>query len=194
MRLHYLKGLFSAKPLTPNQHALVVQSLALMERCELSAELLKRLRRSLAGGRIRANEIAARAFTKEFPLTQATIEINFELLCPSSFDAQEQRGKLRALLEKGALEQAAFERKSAWADQRERELLLDLASLLVHEGTHLVEGRTWSRVADETKAYRAEEAFLKAVARLPGYQDLVETRLAVLSEEAAQEGVRLVGE
>lgn len=192
LRLKYLKGLFSAKPLAPQQHALVVQGLAFVEQClPKSGELLALLRRCLASGQLRANDIPARAFCKEIPLLTPTIEINFELLCPQSFRAQEQRAKLNALEEAGDLSPERAAQKLAWVDSREREILLDLACLLVHEGTHLLEGRTWSRQADEEKAYRAEQAFLRAAGRRDGYTSLSEARLKVLVEDARLEGVLL---
>lgn len=181
MRLSLLLGFWSSRELLPGQRKLVEDALRLTKHLEV---LGPKLQEWLLDGSIRANSsINVRALCKTIPMIRPSLEINFDLLVPPNFDPHLMRQDFKKL------EPAVRARKLAWLDSRMDEVHLGLAALLVHEGTHLMEGWTWSRRDDEVKAYHAERGFLRRFVDEERYRKVAQSLLADLAAAAKMEGL-----
>lgn len=176
-----LRGLWQSRPLKPLERNFIEHAIQLTSPLEGLEAFLKTL---LDENAIRGNSsIAVKALYKSFPFISPTIEINFELLYPSNFDPDLFEESLQQL------EPGLRAQKLDWLNQRKDEIHLELGALLVHEGSHLLHGRTWSRLQDEQKAYGAERAFLSHYSKDPRFEDFARSLLGDLVSAAAAEGV-----
>ena len=181
MRLSLLTGFWSSTKLLPEQQALVRDALNLTHSLKDLHPFLQNL---LNKGTIRANSaIKVKALCKFIPLRPRVLEINFDMLIPPGFDPHKMRHQIEQL------EPPLKDSKLAWLEKTLDRTHLELATLLVHEGTHLKEGYTLSRHADEVKAYQAEWRFLAHFLQNERYATFAESLVEDLKVAAKEEGL-----
>ena len=183
MRLSLLTGFWSSTELRPEQQALIRDALNLTHNLKDLHPFLQNL---LNKGAVRANSaIKVKALCKFIPLRPRVLEINFDMLIPPGFDPHRMRRRIEQL------EPPLKDSKLSWLEKTLDRTHLELAALLVHEGTHLKEGYTLSRHADEVKAYQAEGSFLTAFLQNERYGDIAKQLLEEWKDAASNEGVEV---